>query len=128
MRNRDMDVAEWLQTLGLVQYAAAFRKNDITPALLPDLTAADLRELGVTSVGHRRKLLDAISVLGQKDVETADGLEMESKSSKKSQEDQLGAEAERRHLTVMFCDLVGSTEMSSRLDPEDFGQIVSRYQ
>jgi class 3 adenylate cyclase/predicted ATPase len=103
-----MDVADWLRKLGLEQYAPAFRENDVDAQVLPRLTAEDLISIGVTSVGHRRRLLDAIATLG---VEAASGAVP------------MRAEAERRQLTVMFCDLVGSTELSSRLDPE----VIAAY-
>src|SRR6266404_8858508 len=105
-----MDVAEWLRGLGLGEYAPAFRDNDIDAEVLRRLTGDDLRELGVRSIGHRRRLLDAISALG---VVSADaGL------TAASPDVPVQAEAERRQLTVMFCDLVGSTALSARLDPE----------
>ena len=107
-----MDVADWLRKLGLEQYAPAFRENDVDAQVLPRLTAEDLISIGVTSVGHRRRLLDAIATLG---VEAASGAVP------------MRAEAERRQLTVMFCDLVGSTELSSRLDPEDYREVIAAY-
>ena len=107
-----MDVADWLRKLGLEQYAPAFRENDVDAQVLPRLTAEDLISIGVTSVGHRRRLLDAIATLG---VEAASGAVP------------MRAEAERRQLTVMFCDWVGSTELSSRLDPEDYREVIAAY-
>ena len=106
-----MDVAEWLRGVGLEQYAPAFRDNDIDGEVLRRLTAEDLRELGVASVGHRRRLLDAIAALG--DVRSAEGALAPTAAL---------AEAERRQLTVMFCDLVGSTAVSARLDPHSLGR------
>ena len=99
-----MDVAEWLRGLGLGQYAPAFRDNDIDGEVLRRLTGEDLRELGVRSIGHRRRLLDAIASLGAAETLPAPIVT---------------PGAERRQLTVMFCDLVGSTALSARLDPED---------
>ena len=113
-----MDVEAWLRGLGLQQYQAAFRDNEIDGAVLRDLTADDLRELGVASVGHRRKLLSAISELS-----AASDSVMATSSAQLPAPDA----AERRQLTVMFCDLVGSTAMSARLDPEDMRAIIGAY-
>jgi class 3 adenylate cyclase/predicted ATPase len=114
-----MDVAEWLRDLGLEQYASAFRDNDIDGEVLRQLTSEDLRELGVRSIGHRRRLLDAISALGT----VLPNVVMTAASH-----DVLPpAEAERRQLTVMFCDLVGSTELAARLDPEDLRDVIGAY-
>src|SRR5713101_4490455 len=105
-----MDLAEWLRGLGLEQYEAAFRDNDIDGEILRRLTAEDLRELGVASIGHRRRLLDAIAKLGEASPPGPVGFP--------TQTSETSSEAERRQLTVMFCDLVGSTALSSRFDPE----------
>src|SRR6516162_166380 len=115
-----MDVAEWLRDLGLEQYAPAFRDNDIDGEVLRRLTGEDLRELGVASVGHRRRLLDAIMALG----ESQPAPEVSLTSSRA-----LGTagEAERRQLTVMFSDLVDSTMLASRLDPEELGEVIAAY-
>ena len=106
-----MDVTEWLRGLGLEEYALAFRDNDIDAEILPRLTGEELRELGVASIGHRRRLLDAIAAL--RDRGPAEVSPMAPQP--------LGAagDGERRQLTVMFCDLVGSTSLSTALDPED---------
>src|SRR6266851_848224 len=114
-----MDVAEWLRGLGLEQYAPGFRDNDIDGEVLRRLTGEDLRELGVRSIGHRRRLLDAISALGAVLADVA--------STGASLNVPAQAEAERRQLTVMFCDLVGSTALSARLDPEDLREIIAAY-
>jgi class 3 adenylate cyclase len=111
-----MDVAEWLRGLGLDQYTPVFRANDIDGEVLRRLTAEDLRELGVASIGHRRRLLDAIAALGATDAPQA-----------LSPPPAAASEAERRQLTVMFCDLVGSTPLSTRFDPEDLREIVGAY-
>src|SRR6516162_4038040 len=108
-----MNIAGWLQSLGLERYAQAFDDNEIDTEVLPKLTAEDLIAIGVTSVGHRRRLLDAIAVLGRKAPVAPDTL--------------VRAEAERRQLTVVFCDLVGSTELSSRLDLEDYREVIAAY-
>src|ERR1700756_4525651 len=99
-----MDVAEWLRKIGLEQYEPAFRANEIDARVLPSLTAEDLKDLGVTLVGHRRRLLNAIAALGGEAPTTAARAPVR-------------ADAERRQLTVMFCDLVGSTELSSPARP-----------
>jgi len=96
------------------QYEEAFRDNAIDPALLPELTADDLKDLGVSLVGHRRKLLAAIATLRSDD-------------SPKPEAPAAASTAERRQLTVMFCDLVGSTALSAQLDPEDLRGIIGAY-
>jgi len=111
-----MDITEWLRGLGLEQYADAFRDNAIDADVLYDLTADDLRELGVGAIGHRRKLLAAIAAL-RGDAPRAATVPAIAVSS----------EAERRQITVMFCDLVGSTPLSQRFDPEDLREIVGAY-
>src|SRR5215471_21059644 len=99
-----MDVAVWLRSLGLGQFEVAFRENAIDETVLPNLTAEDLKELGVAAVGHRRKLLDAIAVL-----RTDAGGKTSGVYSASENAEQVGAEerAERRQVTVMFSDLVG---------------------
>jgi|HubBroStandDraft_6_1064221.scaffolds.fasta_scaffold42180_2 class 3 adenylate cyclase/predicted ATPase len=113
-----MDIAAWLHRLGLEQYEQAFRDNDIDAEVLPDLTADDLIGLGVTSIGHRRKLLAAITALGA---------EVPAVVTAASRDAPARADAERRQLTVMFCDLVGSTGLATRLDPEDLREIIGAY-
>jgi class 3 adenylate cyclase len=115
-----MGVAGWLRDLGLEQYAPAFRDNDIDGEVLRRLTSEDLRELGVSSIGHRRRLLDAIAALGT--------VSQDLVTTARSHDLPALAEAERRQLTVMFCDLVGSTEFAARLDPEDFRDVIGAYQ
>jgi len=110
-----MDVAEWLRGLGLEQYVPAFRTNDIDGEVLRRLTGEDLRELGVASIGHRRRLLDAIAALN-----TGQPAALPVTSP-------MAREAERRQLTVMFCDLVGSTPLSARYDPEDLREVIGGY-
>jgi class 3 adenylate cyclase/tetratricopeptide (TPR) repeat protein len=113
-----MDIAAWLRGLGLEQYAPAFAENHIRPELLPELTSDDLKELGVASVGHRREILAAI----------ARSLAVPSGSADVSApEATAAAAAERRQLTVLFCDLVGSTALSARLDPEELRDIFGAY-
>jgi class 3 adenylate cyclase len=114
-----MDVTEWLQALGLEQYAPAFEQNHINPQLLPSLTADDLKELGIASVGHRRQMLEAIAVLRAEPA--AAGAEVS------SPEPAAGTVAERRQLTVMFCDLAGSTALAAQLDPEELRDVIAAY-
>ena len=115
-----MDVAEWLRGLGLDQYAPAFRDNDIDGEVLRRLTAEDLRELGVASIGHRRRLVDAIAALG-------DGQPAATAAPSPAAAGAVASDAERRQLTVMFCDLVGSTALAARLDPEDLREVIAAY-
>jgi class 3 adenylate cyclase len=117
-----MDLGDWLRSLGLEEYEAAFHKNHIDEAVLPNLTAEDLKDLGVESIGHRRKLLDAIALL-RGDGE-AKALPPEAPLVPKPSQDT----AERRQVTVMFSDLVGSTALSARMDPEDLREVISAYQ
>src|SRR5215211_3323880 len=114
-----MDVVAWLRGLGLERYAPAFRDNDVDGEVLPELTSDDLISIGVTSVGHRRKLLAAIASLG---ASPPAATVMTPPSDAPAP-----ADAERRQLTVIFCDLVGSTSLSSRLDPEDLREVIAAY-
>jgi class 3 adenylate cyclase len=116
-----MDVGDWLQSLGLSEYEAAFRDNQIDGEILPKLTGDDLKELGVSSVGHRRKLLSAIAELPGAFAAPATAAKVVRVNPP------VHAAAERRQLTVMFCDLVGSTAMSARLDPEDLREMIAAY-
>ena len=118
-----MDVVVWLRSLGLGQYEKVFRENEIDETVLPSLTAEDLKELGVAALGHRRKLLDAIAVLrGDANATPA------SAPGPATVEASLRDNAERRQVTVMFSDLVGSTALSARMDPEDLREVISAYQ
>ena len=108
-----MDIAAWLRRLGLERYVSTFRDNEIDWGVLPKLTSDDLREIGVVAIGHRRRLLDAIAALASEPPPAPDT--------------PVRADAERRQLTVMFCDLVGSTELSARLDPEDLREVIAAY-
>ena len=119
-----MDVSAWLRGLGLEQYAPAFRDNDVDGEVVPELTADDLISIGVTSVGHRRKLLAAIAALG---AEPTRHLAQSAVSATSTPISPPTIDAERRQLTVMFCDLVGSTPLSGRLDPEDMRGIIGAY-
>ena len=114
-----MDIAAWLQGLGLERYVPAFRDNEIDWEVLPKLTSEDLREIGVAAIGHRRKLLDAIAALGAT-VPTAAVTAAPSDAPAPT-------DAERRQLTVMFSDLVGSTALATRFDPEDLRELIGAY-
>src|SRR5271154_6346105 len=119
-----MDVGDWLRGLGLGQYETAFRENEIDGDVLPTLTAEDLKGLGVVALGHRRKMLTAIAELsGSTATLPTSAIPSPAKSTASSSTDV----AERRQLTVMFCDLVGSPAMSARLDPEDMREIIGSY-
>jgi class 3 adenylate cyclase len=118
----------WLKGLGLEQYAQVFRENDIDRDVLPELTADDLIALGVASIGHRRKFLAAIKALRDNPAAAASTPPARSgDAGTATAESAEAAGAERRLLTVMFCDLVGSTELATRLDPEDLREIISKY-
>ena len=121
-----MDIVVWLRSLGLGKYEAAFRENDIDETVLPNLTADDLKELGVSALGHRRKLLDAIAALRHDASSKAPSVDTATPSSAPSAHPE--DRAERRQVTVMFCDLVGSTALSARMDPEDLREVISAYQ
>jgi class 3 adenylate cyclase len=114
-----MDIVVWLRGLGLGKYEAAFRENEIDETVLPNLTEEHLKQLGVAALGHRMKLLDAVAALrndtGVKAPPSAPSLFTEDR-------------AERRQVTVMFSDLVGSTALSARMDPEDLREVISAYQ
>ena len=116
-----MDVADWLRSLGLERYQAAFREHEITAAVLPNLSADDLKELGIAAVGHRRLLLDAIALLRA-------GSEPTNVTSVRTHQDPGQPVAERRQVSVMFCDMVDSTTLSTELDPEDLSAVIRGYQ
>ena len=123
-----MDIAAWLRGLGLEQYEPAFRDNAIDGAVLPRLTSDDLKDIGVAQVGHRRKLLDAIAALRvPAPAVTPSAVEATSPPPKVTPAVAAPSGGERRQITVMFCDLVGSTALSARLDPEDMREIVGVY-
>lgn len=129
-----LDVSEWLRGLGLAQYAPAFRDNDIDGDVLPQLTADDLIGLGVASIGHRRKLLAAIAALSGA-APSSEAAPTPKPGQAKAGPPKTGpvpepaaaAAAERRQLTILFCDVVGSTELATRLDPEDLREIIAAY-
>jgi class 3 adenylate cyclase/tetratricopeptide (TPR) repeat protein len=109
--------------LGLERYEATFQDNDVDGEILPNLTADDLKDLGITSVGHRRHLLGAIAALRRKDTLADDPVRL----SRHPTENLGSSDAERRQVTVMFTDLVGSTVLSTQLDLEDLRDVIGRY-
>ena len=112
-----MDIGVWLRSLGLEQYETLFRENDIDVEVLSDLTHGDLEKIGVT-LGHRKRLLKAVAALA--------GPALAPPTTNMLIPLATDA-AERRQLTVMFCDLVGSTTLSARLDPEDMHEVIGSY-
>ena len=121
-----MDVVLWLRSLGLGKYEAIFRENDIDETVLPSLTHENLKELGVASFGHRVKLLDAIAALRHDT--SAPGPSADITTTLVAPSPSTEDRAERRQVTVMFSDLVGSTALSARMDPEDLREVISAYQ
>jgi hypothetical protein len=117
-----MDVVVWLRSLGLGKYEAIFRENDIDETVLPSLTHENLKELGVASFGHRVKLLDAIAALRSDASGKAPSVDAATASNAISAQPE--DRAERRQVTVMFSDLVGSTALSARMDPEDLREVL----
>src|SRR5262245_49610213 len=119
-RGRSVDLTQWLEGVGLTKYASTFAENDIDFEILAELSEADLEKLGLP-LGTRKKLLKAIRELGRQDFSPAGhpGISVEGTGP---------AEAERRQLTVMFCDLVGSTALSGWLDPEDYREVIKSFQ
>jgi SAM domain (Sterile alpha motif) len=123
-----IDVGAWLRDLGLGQYEATFRENAINEKVLPNLTAEDLKDVGIGVVGHRRMLLDAIGALPA----GADAKPPTPSSTPLSTPPVAAASTpdsagERRHVTVMFCDLVDSTGIAAKLDAEEWRDLVGAY-
>ena len=116
-----MDIATWLRDLGLERYERAFRENEIDAEVLPELTETDLVTLWLP-LGARKKLLKAIAALREGALPSSPAVEAPTPAAT------LAAAAERRQLTVIFCDLVGSTALSARLDPEDLREVIGGYQ
>jgi class 3 adenylate cyclase len=114
-----MDIGGWLRGLGLGQYEAMFRESEIDAEVLTELTESDLSQLGVP-LGHRKRLLKAIAALGVAETAPAS-------ASRPLHEDAVPHGGERRQLTVMFCDLVGSTALSEKLDPEELRSLLHAY-
>src|SRR5215831_8459292 len=111
-------ITEWLEKLGMSEYAQRFAENHIEFAILRDLTDQDLEKIGVASLGHRRKLLRAIA-----GVETT--APTVAAAAAATVMPPAVDTAERRQVTVMFSDLVGSTSLSARMDPEDLREVIS---
>ena len=121
-----MDVGVWLRSLGLGQYGATFRNNEIDGAVLPKLTVDDLKDLGVAIVGHRRRIMSAIEELKADSVARTDAMKaLPTQAALPVIASPSGAE--RRPITVMFCDLVGSTNLAAKLDAEDWRNLVNAY-
>jgi class 3 adenylate cyclase len=113
------EIRKWLETIGLGQYADAFETNDIDMDLLAQVDDQLLKDIGISSAGHRLRIRNAITKLGAHVQSVpADGPLMSAGA----------ASAERRQVTVMFSDLVGSTALSTRMDPEDLREVISAYQ
>jgi class 3 adenylate cyclase len=122
-----MELESWLRSLGLEEYLAAFRNNAIDESVLVRLTAEDLKELGVKTVGHRRILLDAIARLRWSTGPRAEPLTAPATANESVAGVPPIDKAERRQVTVLLADLVGSTALSARMDPEDLREIISAY-
>jgi hypothetical protein len=114
-----MDIAEWLRSLGLEHYAPVFQDHGIEMRVLPELTVEDLKDLGVSMVGHRRLLLNAIAGLRTGPPAAAPEVSAPDPASSSA--------AERRQLTVIFADRVGSTGLAARLDPEELREVIGAY-
>src|SRR3954451_4832726 len=125
-----MDVADWLRALGLDQYEAAFRANGVDAEVLLTLTGEELKDIGVSLIRHRRRLLEAIAAL-RSNAMPAEAPVRASPSPAPADPSEPGdiseTPAARRPLSVMFCDLIGSTALSSRLDPEDLREVIRSY-
>jgi len=128
-----MDVAGWLRRLGLEEYEPKFRENKINANVLPNLTAEDLKDLGISLVGDRRRLLDAIAALRAETAPVDKTIASPSIASPSiaaagdSAVISTTTDPQRRQLTLMFCDLVGSTALSTRVDPEDLREVINAY-
>ena len=117
------EVREWLEAIGLVQYADAFEANDIDIDLLGQVDDQMLKDIGVSSAGHRLRIRNAIAKLS-----SASPLAKNENATITATEPKTQDVAERRQVTVMFSDLVGSTALSARMDPEDLREVISAYQ
>jgi class 3 adenylate cyclase/tetratricopeptide (TPR) repeat protein len=126
-----VDIASWLRNLGLERYEAVFHENGVSAEVLCHLTTEDLKELGVSGVGHRRQLMVAIAALRPEGTPASDPVGLSQHHPPINPTANLGSSettAERRPLSVMFCDLIGSTALSSRLDAEDLREVIRTYQ
>jgi class 3 adenylate cyclase len=127
-----LDIDGWLRKIGLPQYAEMFRANDIDGELLGRLTNDDLKDIGVASFGHRKKLLEAIGELGRAPTATRASppvvpAPIPTTVATPPMSASAEAAGERRYLTVMFCDLVGSTGIAAKLDAEEWRDLVGAY-
>jgi class 3 adenylate cyclase len=122
-----VDVGAWLKSLGLEQYETAFRENDVDAEVLPTLTADELKGIGVGSIRHRRRLLEAIVKLQNAGVPSQAIRPLGDHPASTPADDVVPHGGERRQLTVMFCDLVGSTALSEKLDPEELRDLLHAY-
>ena len=118
------DVEQWLEGLGLGQFAEAFAENGVDLDLLPAITNDDLKDLGVARLADRKRILSAIAQLDKDTSSVPSTIPDQSKVVSPT----MTVEAERRQLTVLFCDLVGSTALSQQMDPEDLRDVMRRYQ
>jgi class 3 adenylate cyclase len=114
-------VRDWLEAIGLGQYADTFDANDIDTELLPQIDDQMLKDIGVSSAGHRLRIRNAIAKLPPTSIADANAATAVTATERSA------ASAERRQLTVLFCDLVGSTALSARLDPEDLREVIGAY-
>ncbi|MBV8471818.1 MAG: AAA family ATPase, partial [Hyphomicrobiales bacterium] len=121
-----MNLGEWLKGLGLGQYEPTFREHEIDADVLPDLTEADLEKIGLP-LGARKRLMKGIAGLPVKDAPPSTGARAPPPAASATAGPKAIDLAERRPIAVMFCDLVGSTELASRLDAEDWRNLVSAY-
>jgi class 3 adenylate cyclase len=117
------EVREWLEAIGLVQYVDAFEANDIDIDLLGQVDDQMLKDIGVSSAGHRLRIRNAIAKLSP-----ASPLAKNENATSAATEPKTQDVAERRQVTVLFSDLVGSTALSARMDPEDLREVISAYQ
>ena len=117
-------LSEWLNEIGLAQYADLLEKNAVDLEVLPELSEQDLSDLGIP-LGHRKRLLKALRA--PLDVDTSPAVSPANESSVQTQEEAVVSVGERRQLTVMFCDLVGSTAISEKLDPEELRSLLHNY-
>ena len=123
-----MDIVVWLRSLGLEKYEPVFRENEIDADVLPELTELDLEKLGMP-LGHRKRLLKAIAAINNDASAKTPSVDATTTSSASSTHSTHSEDrAERRQVTVMFSDLVGSTALSARMDPEDLREVISAYQ
>ena len=122
-----MDVADWLRKLGFERYEAAFRENDVDVELLLGLTDNDLKDIGVNSLGHRRRLLEATAALRHGGHTGWQSRSVPPRPTANRTRGVAEPTGERRQLTVMFCDLVGSTALSEKLDPEELRSLLHEY-